>query len=137
MLCIFIDSYIAENYLHSTLRHCVIVILNKVIKQLVYLAVRCRNSLRVHTAAVKTQQPCFVRDLQHIIFPRINVSAVYHFCSHCKLFHILLLVIIGLCRNYYRLARFQVGNRQLYHIGCLNIRKLLIHHHKLRDIYKL
>ena len=56
--------------------------------------------------------------------------------SLCKHLHVFFLMLVGLCYDYYRLSGFQFRHFQLYHILRLNIRKLLVHLHELRDIHK-
>ena len=48
-----------------------------------YLAVGRGNCTVYYTSAVKSQKTRFVRDTKHIIFPRVNTAAVYHFRSLC------------------------------------------------------
>ena len=55
----------------------------------------------------------------------------------CEYLHIRLLELVRFCYNGLRLPALKLGNRQIQHIRCSDVRELLVHLHKLGQVREL
>ena len=132
-----IYRYVAENCLNAFLLGGILVNLHHLVDTEVYLAVGRVLGPWVNSTRVQTEQPRFVRNFEHIVNRRLNRSVVDCLGTLCEYLHIRLLELVRLCHDCLRLAALELGDGQIQHIRCSDVRELLVHLHKLGQVREL
>ena len=101
------------------------------------LAVGVIGQKRIHQPLVQRQLPAIIRDAQHVVLIRGNQAVAHCFGALTQRRHHLSLQLTGRQLHNRGLAACDFRDRQLQHIGGLNVSTLLEHIHKLRQIIEL
>ena len=123
-------AQIAEDHLRGALRLCLFPNGKDPLHAGIRLAVGVIRQKWVHQPLVQRQLSAIVRDAQHVILIRGNQAVAHCFGPLTQRRHHLALQLAG--RQLYNrgLAARDFGDRQLQHIGGLNVGTLLEHIHK-------
>ena len=130
-------AQIAENHLRGALRLCSFPNGKDPLHASIRLAVGVIGQKRIHQPLVQRQLPAIVRDAQHVVLVRGYQAVAHRLGPLTQRRYHLTLQLTG--RQLYNrgLAACDFRDRQLQHIGSLNVGALLEHIHKLGQIVEL
>jgi len=127
-------AQIAENHLRGALRLCLFPNGKDPFHAGIRLTVGVIGQQGIHQALVQCQLAAIVRDAQHVVLIRGNQAVAHRLGALTQGSHHLTLQLTGRQLHNRGLAACDFRNRQLQHIGGLNVGTLLEHIHKLWQI---
>ena len=130
-------AQIAENHLRGALRLCSFPNGKDPLHAGIRLAVGVIGQKWIHQALIQRQLAAIVRDAQHVVLIRGNQAIAHRLGPLTQRRHHLPLQLTGRQLHNRRLTARDFGDRQLQHIGGLNVGTLFEHIHKLGQIVKL
>ena len=129
-------AQIAEDHLRGALRLCLFPNGKDPLHAGIRLAVGVIGQKRIHQPLVQRQLAAIIRDAQHVVLIWGNQAVAHRLSPLTQRRHHLPLQLAGRQLHNRRLAARDLGDRQLQHIGGLNVGTLLEHVHKLGQIVK-
>ena len=130
-------AQIAENHLRGALGLCSFPNGKDPFHAGIRLTVGVIGQQGIHQALIQCQLAAIVRDAQHVVLIRGNQTIAHRLCTLTQRRHHLALQLAGWQLHNRRLAARDFRDRQLQHIGGLNVGTLFEHIHKLGQIVKL
>ena len=130
-------AQIAENHLRGALRLCLFPNGKDPLHAGIRLAVGVIGQKRIHQALIQRQLPAIIRDAKHVVLIRGYQAVAHRLGPLTQRRHHLALQFTGRQLHNRGLAACDFRDRQLQHIGGLNVGTLLEHIHKLGQIVKL
>ncbi len=88
----------------------------------------------IDESGIQSGLPAVCRYLKHVVFPGVNITAPYRFCTISKVLHILFVPLRSRHGYYFVFSSFYFWSGKFQHVLSLEVRKLPEHFCKLAYI---